>query len=38
MRSMKRPSRAFSKNCYKGGQETNCRIDQLILKCTESGW
>ena len=26
------------KNCYKGGQETNCRINQLILKCAESGW
>ena len=38
MRSMKRPSSAFSKNCYKGGQETNCRINQLILKCAESGW
>ena len=21
------------KNCYKGGQETNCRINQLILNC-----
>ena len=26
------------KNCFKGGQETNCRINQLILKCAESGW
>ena len=26
------------KNCYKGGQETNCRVNQLILKCAESGW
>ena len=26
------------KNCYMGGQETNCRINQLILKCAESGW
>jgi len=26
------------KNCYKGGQETSCRINQLILKCAESGW
>ncbi|NLE60216.1 MAG: GIY-YIG nuclease family protein [Planctomycetes bacterium] len=26
------------KDCYKGGQETNCRINQLILRCAESGW
>ena len=23
---------------HKGGQETNSRINQLILKCAESGW
>lgn len=26
------------KNCYKGGQETNCRVNKLILKCAESAW
>jgi len=26
------------KNCYVGGQETNCRVNQLIMKCVESGW
>ena len=25
------------KNCFKGGQETTCRINQLILKCAASG-
>ena len=26
------------KNCYRGGQETNCRINALILNCATSGW
>lgn len=25
------------KNCYKGGQETNCRINNLVLQCAEGG-
>lgn len=25
------------KNCYRGGQETNCRINSLILQCAKSG-
>jgi hypothetical protein len=25
------------RNCYVGGQETNCRVNQLILKCVEAG-
>lgn len=25
------------KNCYKGGQETNCRLNSLIFKAVQSG-
>lgn len=25
------------RNCFAGGQETNCRVNQLILRCAESG-
>lgn len=25
------------KNCYKGGQSTNCKINNLILQCYKSG-
>ena len=25
------------RNCYKGGQETNCRINRLIAEATQSG-
>jgi hypothetical protein len=26
------------RNCYVGGQETNCRVNQLILRCAQRGW
>lgn len=25
------------RNCYRGGQETNCRVNQFILSCVEGG-
>ena len=37
-RSLERYGQISPKDCYKGGQETNCRINQLILRCAESGW